>query len=201
MKIAIFGATGMIGSQIAAEAARRGHQITAVSRSGSSVPGATSLAADLADAGTVASMANSHDAVVLATGPSRTGGDHQGWLDAMSTALANVGSTRTLVVGGAGALMVDGRRLLDLPGFPEAYKPEALTLAAAYDAITALPESVKWTVQAPAPQIAPGARTGAYKVGGNSPAGETISTQDFAVAVLDELETPRHIRQRYSVAN
>ncbi|WP_104090770.1 NAD(P)-dependent oxidoreductase [Arthrobacter sp. GMC3] len=201
MKIAIFGATGMIGSQIAAEALSRGHQVTAISRSGKTVPGATALAAELADAAAVASAANSHDAVVLATGPSRTGEDHQPWLDAMATALANVGATRTLVVGGAGALMIDGQRLVDLPGFPEAYKPEALTLAAAYDAITALPESVNWTVQAPAPQIAPGTRTGTYKVGANSPAGDTISTQDFAVAIIDELETPRHIRARYSVAN
>lgn len=201
MKIAIFGATGMIGSQIAAEAISRGHDVTAISRSGKPVPGATSLAADLSDAGAVTAVANSHDAVVLATGPSRTGGDHQQWLETMATAMDSVGATRTLVVGGAGALLVDGRRLLDLPGFPETYKPEALTLAAAYEAISALPESVNWTVQAPAPQIAPGARTGQYSVGGNSPAGETISTQDFAVAALDELEMPAHIRERYSVAN
>lgn len=204
MKIAVFGATGMIGSQIVAEALSRGHVVTAVSRSGRQVPGtpqAKAVAADLADGAAVASLAKSHDAVVLATGPSRTGGDHQTWLDALATALANMGTTRTLVVGGAGALMVGGKRLVDLPDFPEAYKPEALTLAAAYDAIVRLPESVNWTVQAPAPEIAPGERTGKYVLGGNSPAGEKISTQDFAVAVLDELETPRHVRERYNVAN
>ncbi|ALE07495.1 FMN reductase [Arthrobacter sp. ERGS1:01] len=201
MKIAVFGATGMVGSQIAAEALRRGHEVTAISRSGKDVPGATALSADMSDAGTVASVAAAHDAVVIATGPSRTGGDHQEWLDAMATTLGNVGATRTLVVGGAGTLTVDGVRLLDQPGFPDAYKAEALTAAAALDAIRALPASVNWTVQAPAPEIAPGERTGAYLTGNDSPAGSSISTQDFAVAALDELETPKHVRARFTVAN
>jgi len=201
MKIAVFGATGMVGSQIAAEALRRGHEVTAISRSGKDVPGATALSADMSDAGTVASVAAAHDAVVIATGPSRTGGDHQEWLDAMTTTLDNVGTTRTLVVGGAGTLTVDGVRLLDLPDFPDAYKAEALTAAAALDAIRTLPASVNWTVQAPAPEIAPGERTGTYLTGNDSPAGSSISTQDFAVAALDELETPQHVRARFTVAN
>lgn len=204
MKIAIFGATGMVGSQIAAEAVRRGHEVTAISRSGGTVPGVPSaavLAADQSDAGTVASVAKAHDAVVLATGPSRTGGDHQLWLDATATAMANVGGTRTIVVGGAGTLLVDGTRLLDLPDFPDAYRAEALTAATALEAIRALPEHVNWTVQAPAPEIAPGERTGRYVLGTDSPAGEGISTQDFAVAMLDELETPRHVRRRFTAAN
>lgn len=204
MKIAIFGATGMVGSQIAAEAVRRGHEVTAISRSGGTVPGVPSaavLAADQSDAGTVASVAKAHDAVVLATGPSRTGGDHQLWLDATATAMANVGGTRTIVVGGAGTLRVDGTRLLDLPDFPDAYRAEALTAATALEAIRALPEHVNWTVQAPAPEIAPGERTGRYVLGTDSPAGEGISTQDFAVAMLDELETPRHVRRRFTAAN
>ncbi|RAN70802.1 FMN reductase [Bacillus sp. SRB_336] len=203
MKIAIFGATGMVGSQIAAEAVRRGHEVTAISRSGGTVAGAPTavLAADQSDAGTVASVAKAHDAVVLATGPSRTGGDHQLWLDATATAMANVGATRTIVVGGAGTLLVDGTRLLDLPGFPDAYRAEALTAATALEGIRALPEHVNWTVQAPAPEIAPGERTGRYVLGTDSPAGERISTQDFAVAMVDELETPRHVRRRFTAAN
>ncbi|NVM99138.1 NAD(P)-dependent oxidoreductase [Arthrobacter sp. SDTb3-6] len=204
MKIAIFGATGMVGSQIAAEAVRRGHEVTAISRSGGPVPGvpsATPLAADQADAGAVAAVAKTNDAVVLATGPSRTGADHQLWLDATATAMANVGSTRTMVVGGAGTLLMDGKRLLDLPDFPEAYRAEALTAATALEAIKALPEDVNWTVMAPAPEIAPGERTGSYVVGADSPAGGTISTQDFALAMLDELETPKHVRQRFTAAN
>jgi uncharacterized protein len=201
MKIAVFGATGMVGSQIVTEALSRGHEVTAISRSGNAVQGTTPLGADLANAETVASVAAAHDAVVLAAGPSRTGGDHQEWLDAMTSAMASVGGTRTLVVGGAGTLTVDGVRLLDLPDFPAAYRPEALTAAIALEAIRALPAEANWTVLAPAPEIAPGERTGHYVSGGDSPAGSSISSQDFAVAALDELETPRHIRARFTVAN
>ncbi|WP_427015852.1 NAD(P)-dependent oxidoreductase [Pseudarthrobacter sp. P1] len=201
MKIAVFGATGMVGSQITAEALRRGHEVTAVSRSGSAVEGATALAAQLGDAAAVAAVAAAHDAVVLATGPSRTGGDHQVWLNDMATAVGAVGGTRVFVVGGAGALTINGTRLVDLPDFPEAYKPEALTMAALYDTVKAAPESVDWTMQAPAPAIFPGERTGSYKLGTDSPAGESITTSDFAVAALDELETPAHRRSRYTVAN
>jgi len=108
---------------------------------------------------------------------------------------------RIIVVGGAGTLTVDGTRLLDMPGFPDAYRAEALTAAAALDSIKALPEHVNWTVLAPAPEIAPGQRTGSYVVGSDSPAGGHISTQDFAVALVDELEAPKHPRQRFTVAN
>lgn len=204
MKIAVFGATGMVGSQITAEALRRGHQVTAVSRRGSAVdgaPGATAVAAALGDSAAVSALAASHDAIVLATGPSRTGGDHQLWLDDMASALAAVGTTRVFMVGGAGALTIDGTRLVDLPDFPEAYKPEALTMAALYDMVQASPESLDWTMQAPAPAIFPGERTGSYKLGTDSPAGESITTADFAVATLDELEKPAHRRARFTAAN
>lgn len=203
MKIAVFGATGMVGSQIVSEATARGHVVTAISRSGNAVEGvtATPLSAKLGDAAAVNAQAQANDAVVIAVGPSRTGGDHQEWLDDLDLALNNVGSTRTLVVGGAGTLTVDGTRLLDLPDFPDAYRPEATLAAAALEAIKSLPESVNWTVLAPAPEIGPGVRTGSYVAGLDSPVGNHISSQDFAVAAIDELETPKHLRQRFTVAN
>lgn len=204
MKIAVIGATGMVGKEIVAEAVRRGHTVTAVSRSGKAVaetPEATPLAASLGDATAIAALAAQNDVLVLATGPSRTGGDHQEWLDEMATALANVGDARVYVVGGAGTLTVNGTRLVDMPEFPDAYKAEALTAAKALDAIKELPDAVNWVVQAPAPEIAPGVRTGEYVLGLESPAGNSISTQDFAVAALDEIEAPKHIRQRFTAAN
>ncbi|MBD7993730.1 NAD(P)H-binding protein [Arthrobacter sp. Sa2CUA1] len=201
MKIAVYGATGMVGSQIAAEALRRGHDVTAVSRRVSEVPGALSRQADLADAETFAEIAGAHDVVVLATGPSRTGGDHSEWLEAMKQAYASAGSTRLLVVGGAGALEIDGKRLVDTDGFPEEYRAEALTLAEAYEAILAAPAELDWTMLAAAPEIAPGERTGAYITAKDSPAGGRISTQDYAVAMLDEIERPAHRRERFTSAN
>lgn len=168
MKIAVYGATGMVGSQIVNESLSRGHEVTAVSRSGSAVDGASALSADLADQGAFSEIVEAHDTVVLATGPSRTGGDHAEWLDA---------------------------------NFPEAYKAEALTMAAAYEAAKEAPDHVDWTVLAPAPLIQPGERTGEYVTALDTPAGPQISTQDFAVAMLDEIENPKHRRTRFTAAN
>ncbi|MDD7834326.1 MULTISPECIES: NAD(P)-dependent oxidoreductase [Paenarthrobacter] len=201
MKIAVYGATGMVGSQIVNESINRGHEVTAISRKGAEVPGAAAQAADQADAQTFASVAKGHDVVVLATGPSRTGGDHSEWLDAMATAFSNAEGTRLMIVGGAGTLEIDGVRLLDSPDFPEAYKAEATTAAKALEAVKQTPESLDWTVLAPAPVIQPGERTGAYNVAKDSPAGSTISTQDYAVAMLDEIESPAHRRARFTAAN
>ncbi|WP_284987312.1 NAD(P)H-binding protein [Arthrobacter sp. fls2-241-R2A-172] len=201
MKIAVYGATGMVGSQIVNESITRGHQVTAISRKGAQVPGAATQAADQADAQTFASVAKDHDVVVLATGPSRTGGDHSEWLEAMSTAYSNAEGTRLMIVGGAGTLEIDGVRLLDSPDFPEAYKAEATTAAKALEAVKQAPESLDWTVLAPAPVIQPGERTGEYSVAKDSPAGNTISTQDYAVAMLDEIESPAHRRARFTAAN
>ncbi|MBT2586963.1 NAD(P)-dependent oxidoreductase [Arthrobacter sp. ISL-95] len=201
MKIAVYGATGMVGSQIVNESVIRGHKVTAISRKGAEVPGAAAQAADQADAETFASIAQAHDVVVLATGPSRTGADHGEWLDAMATAYSNAEGTRLMIVGGAGTLEVDGVRLLDSPDFPEAYKAEATTAAKALETVKQSPESLDWTVLAPAPVIQPGERTGEYTVAKDSPAGSSISTQDYAVAMLDEIESPAHRRARFTAAN
>jgi putative NADH-flavin reductase len=201
MKIAVYGATGMVGSQIVNESLNRGHEVTVVSRSGSAVAGAAVLSADLADQAVFAEIAENHDTVVLATGPSRTGGDHTEWLDAMNSTYNAAANTRLLIVGGAGALEIDGVKLVDSPDFPEAYRAEALTMAAAYEAAKGAPEDVDWTVLAPAPVIQPGERTGAYVTDLDTPAGPHISTQDFAVAMLDEIENPKHRRARFTAAN
>ncbi|NNG38780.1 NAD(P)H-binding protein [Flexivirga sp. ID2601S] len=202
MKVAVIGASGMIGSRLTGELAGRGHQVTAVTRHGSQVPGAAeSVAGDLGDADFVRQLAERNDAVVSATGPSRTGGDHQEWLDALHSAEQNIGGTRLFVVGGAGSLTVDGTRLVDQPGFPEVYKPEAVTQGKALDGLRRAPESLDWTYLSPAPEIAPGERTGAYRTGDDSPAGDRVSAEDFAVAIADELEQPKHRRTRFTVAN
>jgi len=196
MKIAVYGATGIIGSRIVAEARQRGHEVTALARTASpEVQGG-----DLADAEEVRGVAAKHDAVVSATGPSRTGAPAQQWLDAVRTLIDNVGTTRVLFVGGAGSLVVNGTRLLDSPEFPEAYKPEALAGAAALELFRAAPDSVDWTFLSPAPVIAPGERTGNYVLGTDSPAGGFISAEDYAAVLVDELEQPSHSRARFTAA-
>jgi putative NADH-flavin reductase len=193
MKIALFGATGMVGSRIAAEATDRGHEVTALSRS---------TGADMADAAAVREAASSHDVVVSATGPSRTGEPHEPWLASVSTLIENAADARVLFVGGAGSLLTaDGTRLLDTDGFPEAYKAEATSGAAALDLFRAAPEAVDWTFVSPSPVIAPGERTGSYVTALDTPAGDFVSAEDYAVALVDEIEQPQHRRQRFTVAS
>lgn len=200
MKIAVYGATGMVGSQIVAEAVSRGHDVTAVSRSGAEVPGAAAAAADIADVPAYKKLAGSHDAVVLSVAPPRDGSTHAPFVAAHENISETLVSARVFVVGGAGATEVDGVQLKDLAGFPDAYKPEATTMGEVLEAYNSA-SGLSWTMLAPAPRIAPGERTGSYKLGVDSPAGESVSTQDFAVAVLDELEDPKHENRRFTVAN
>jgi putative NADH-flavin reductase len=203
MKIALFGATGTIGSRIAREAAARGHHVTALSRRGADtgIDGVEPLVGDLGDPESVAGVAATHDVVVSATGPSRTGGSHEPWLAATQNLIDHAGSARVVFVGGAGSLLLpDGTRLLDSDGFPAEYLAEARSGAAALDLFLAAPDDVDWTFFSPAPVIAPGERTGSYTLGLDSPVGDHISAEDYAVALVDEIEQPRHRRRRFTAA-
>jgi len=201
MKIAVFGATGMIGSRFVAEAAQRGHRITAVSRSGKLPKGASdAVAIELNDTPRVVALIDSSDATVIAIPPNRHGGSHAPMLKAHRDLIAARPTGRFLVVGGAGALEVDGVRLKDRPGFPPAYLAESATFSTILDLYRAS-KGLNWTMLAPAPEIAPGERTGQYRVGTDSPVGDSISAEDFAVAIVDELENPAHTGTRFTVAN
>lgn len=201
MKMTVLGATGMVGSRLVAEAARRGHTVIAASRSGASVNGASSaIAMDLGDTAHVVAVIDSSEATVIAIPPDRHGGSHEPILRAHRDLIAARPAGRFLVVGGAGALEVNGVRLKDSPGFPAAYLPEATTFSAVLDLYRAS-QGLNWTMLAPAPEIAPGERTGHYLVGTDSPVGDSISAEDFAVAIVDELEQPAHAGTRFTVAN
>jgi putative NADH-flavin reductase len=104
-------------------------------------------------------------------------------------------------VGGAGSLRSEsGLRLVDLPDFPAEWRPAALVLAATLDVLRAAGD-VNWTFFSPAPVIAPGERTGRYVLGTDEPVGGQVSIEDYAVALVDELEQPKHERARFTVAN
>lgn len=200
MKIAVYGATGMVGADIVSEAMRRNHEVTAITRSGSAVEEAAAVAADLTDVATLQDIAATHDAVVLSIAPDRTGGSHDPYLAAHESIADATVPARVLVIGGAGALEVGGVQLKDLPDFPEEYKAEAITMGAILDSYRKS-TTLDWTMLAPAPGIAPGERTGSYTLGLDTPAGSSITTADFAIAALDELENPRHRQQRFNAAN
>ncbi|HEY1997625.1 NAD(P)-dependent oxidoreductase [Paraburkholderia sp.] len=205
LKIALFGATGMIGSRIAAEAARRGHQVTAFVRNPARVPaGIPNLQAreaDILDAASVAAAARGHDVVASAYAPPP---DDAEVVLAASRALVEgvraAGVKRLVVVGGAGSLEVaPGKQLVDTEGFPEAYKAVALAHRDALGFYRTV-SGVDWTVFAPAALIAPGERTGTFRTGTDTlivdAAGNSrISAEDYAIAFVDELEQGRFVRQ------
>ena len=204
MKIAVYGATGRVGSKVVAEAAARGHHVTALSRHEAALPdGVTWQHGDLADAESVRTVAAGHDVVLTANGPSRKPGEDPFAFSGLIAGVAGaVGSTRLVVVGGAGSLLAaPGVRLVDTPEFPDAYKTEALATAEALERLRAAGPGLDWTYLSPAPVIEDGERTGSYHVADDSPAGSWISFADFAVALVDELEQPAHHRARFTVAS
>ena len=204
MRIAIYGGTGNIGSQVVAEAVSRGHQVTSLARhEKSAADGATFMIGDAADPSTTRAIAETHDVVVSALGPTRDpNGDPDTFADVIGALAEAVGSTRLVVVGGAGSLLAEpGGRLVDTPEFPPADKAEALATARALELLREADPGVDWTYLSPAPELAPGERTGKYLVALDEPAGAYITISDYAVALVDEIENPQHRRQRFTVAN
>ncbi|OKK16018.1 epimerase [Streptomyces sp. CB00455] len=212
MKIALFGATGMVGRRIAAEAVHRGHHVVAASRSGKAPLTDGLLTAVAADAGAqeqVAEVVRDADVVASALVPLRDGTDpREPFLSlyrAFLTGIRGGGGPRVVVVGGAGSLTVDGGTpLMDTPGFPADYKPEALAHAGLLAALRDV-DDLTWTSVSPAAMIAPGERTGLFRVGGDTlltdrDGNSAISAEDYAVAFVNELEQGSHPHARISVA-
>ncbi|MFJ3171949.1 NAD(P)-dependent oxidoreductase [Streptomyces roseus] len=212
MKIVLFGATGMIGSRIAAEAVHRGHHVVAASRSGDAPQAHELLVPAAVDAGSAEQVAEAvagADVVASALVPPRDGSDPRAPFTALYREfLAGVrtgGVPRVVVVGGAGSLIVDGgATLMDAPGFPPEYRQEALAHA---DLLADLRRvgDLAWTSVSPAAAIAPGRRTGSFRVGGDTlltdaDGNSAVSAEDYAVAFVDEIEQGAHPRARICVA-
>ena len=200
MRIALIGATGNIGTEIAKEAVRRGHAVTAVVRNPDRIPAGAGLTAqkgDVNDPAGLAPILRGHDAVALSV--------HFSSMDPQTVigAVAESGAPRLAVVGGAGSLLLpDGTRLIDSPDFPAEYKPEALAGAAFLGALKA--SDLDWTFLSPSAIIAPGERTGSFRLADDDLlVGEDgqsrISQADYAIAFVDELESPKHSRRRFTV--
>jgi putative NADH-flavin reductase len=207
MKVVLYGASGMIGSRILQELLSRGHQVTAVVRNPAKITaaGVRVLKGDVTDAASVAQTARGADAAVSAYAPPK--GEEptvSAAVLALLDGLAEAGVRRLIVVGGAGALEVaPGVALVDAPGFPEAYRDIAM---AHRDLLPILRESnLDWTYLSPAAFIEPGERTGRFRLGTTTlvvdEKGESrISAEDYAVALVDELENPQHVRKQFTLA-
>lgn len=196
MKIAVIGATGNIGRRIVAEAERRGHEVVAISRGGGAVGGATPLQADLTDKAGIARAVEGADAVVLSV--KFEGLDVEALLDALKDA------KRLLIVGGAASLHVaPGLQLIDTEGFPDFIKVEAEPARQALARIQR-ETALDWTFLSPSVFIGPGERTGRFRLGKDelltAEDGKShISYEDYALALVDEIERPQHSRQRFTV--
>jgi putative NADH-flavin reductase len=199
MKVALLGATGKAGARLIAELGSRGHEVTGIARHAPEAdPGVPVRIADANDSGALARAIVGNDALISAA--RFVSVDANRILDAMKQA----GVPRILVVGGAGTLNVaPGRLVIDQPGIPEAYLPEMRGGQVFLAALKA--SDADWTFLSPALQFGPGERTGVYRLGGDDlmrdAEGESrISYEDLAKALVDELETPRHGRARFSIA-
>jgi putative NADH-flavin reductase len=201
MKIALLGVTGNVGIRLLAELLRRAHEVTGIARHPDKVPvqaGVTLKVGDVRNEAALSELLRGHDAVVHAVKFQST--DVHAVIDA--TKKASV--PRLLVVGGAGTLEVAaGLQLVDTPDFPESYKGEAL---AGRDFLNVLraERDLDWTFLSPSAEFAPGKRTGKFRLGGDQlltdENGQSrISMEDFAIALVDELEKPRHSRRRFTV--
>lgn len=201
MRIAMFGATGRVGSRVLAEALSRGHQVIAVLRDPSKLParpGLTTVRGDATDAAATAKAIAGVAAVISAMRFTA--------VDA-ATVMAPVKQAkvpRLLVVGGAGSLeAAPGVALIDTPDFPAHVKPES---GAGRIFLQTLREEMEldWTFLSPSALIEPGERTGTFRLGGDqllraADGSSRITMEDYAIAMVDELEQARHGRRRFTV--
>jgi putative NADH-flavin reductase len=201
MKVSLIGATGNAGSRILAELVRRRHQVTAIVRHPERVPQLDRVVAKQCDANRVddlASMLQGHDVVVSSV--------HflDSQADKLIGAVCQARVPRYVVVGGAGSLdNGSGVKLIDAGGVPEPYQAES---RAGCDFLDALRQTsdLDWTFLSPSAQFVPGERTGVFRIGADTalrdPSGRSwISYEDYAVALVDEIEQPRHSRRRFTV--
>ncbi|GAB3719329.1 NAD(P)-dependent oxidoreductase [Spirosoma lituiforme] len=212
MKLAIIGASGFVGSALVDESLNRGHVVTAIVRHPEKMtithPDLTVKQGDALDADAVAQLVAGQDAVLSAY--------NAGWANpnlyddflngsiAIEKGTEAAGVSRLLVIGGAGSLeAAPGVQLVDTPQFPADWKVGA---TAARDYLSALRKNttLDWTFLSPAINLAPGERTGQFRLGTEQPVfdenGESaISVKDLAVAVLDEIEQPQFIQKRFTL--
>lgn len=207
MKIAVIGANGKAGSRILEEAASRGHEVTAFVRDASKAPSRASavVVKDVLDL--KAADVAGYDVVVSAYGVFDNVDLHADVTNVLIDALKGA-DARLIMVGGAGSLFVDPektQRVVDTPDFPEMFRPLARAQGKALSILEAS-SGVKWTFLSPSAEIALGKRTGSYLKGKdhllvNSQGKSYVSYEDYAVAVVDEIENPQHVNERFTVAS
>jgi len=200
MKVAVIGASGRGGSRIVDELVRRGHHVTAIARNTEKIPTGANITVkkgDVNDTG-LADLLKGHDAVIS------TVRFTQSDPELLIGAVKKSGVKRYLVMGGAGSLEIaPGKKLIDTPQFPDAAKPEASKGGIFLDRLRQ-DKDLDWTFLSPSALIEIGERTGKFRLGGDqllidANGKSRITFEDFAIALVDEVEKPAHVRKRFTV--
>ena len=208
MKVALYGATGNSGSRILKELVSRGHQVIAIVRNPAKLsqpaPGVLITQDDLSDSKKIAAAVDGAEAVISAYAPPQDDVDAIVGVTQRQVEALNHGSkVRLIVVGGAGGLNVaPGVTLIDSGYLPEPVLPIAKAHSKALNVLRA--STIDWTYLAPAAYFEPGTLTGKFRLGtdeliANERQESRISMEDYAIALVDELEKPQHRRQRFSI--
>ncbi len=202
MNIAIIGATGNIGSRVLDEALRRGHEVTAITRDPRKLEpraGVTVRAGSTSDGPALTRTLKGHDAVIISVKWNEND------IGRVIDVIRKSGVKRCLFVVGAGSLLrKDGRTHFDHMAERGVQPPTSKPAAVALEAIRKVSD-LDWTAISPAASIQPGERTGKFRLGlddliEDAEGRSAISREDFAVAILDEIEKPKHIRKRFTAA-
>jgi hypothetical protein len=207
MNVILYGATGKSGSRILKELLSRGHKVTAVARDTSKLNGVNGLTVkkdDLSDVNKIVEVIKGADAVISAYAPPADDTDALvGVTKRQIEAVKKAGVGRLIVVGGAGGLQIKpGVSLIESGYLPEPYLPIATSHVKALDLLKK--SDIDWTYFAPAGFFEPGERTGKFRLGkdeliSNDKGESRISMEDYAIALVDELENPKHRKQRFSI--
>jgi hypothetical protein len=201
MKIAHIGSSGKVGSKIREELLRRGHSVTAISRHPEATPPhdrVTTARGDITSPEALAPLLRGHDAII-SSATFVPGTSHQ-----LLDAVIQSGVKRYIAVGGAGSLEIaPGKLLKDSGKIPAEWMP-AINEGAALLKLLRANTDLDWTYFSPAALIGPGERTGKFRLGGeqlvtDADGKSSISYDDYAIALVDELEKPQHIRARFTI--
>ena len=212
-KIVIIGATGYVGSAILKEALGRGHQVKAIVRDPSKLtlihPHLKVVGGSVTDTDLLSRELAKSDAVISAFNPGWSNPNiYEETLEGYGSilcAVRNSGVHRFLMVGGAGSLLVaPGRQLMDEPDVPKKLLPGIRGMAKVYTDLLLPEKSVDWVFLSPAANMAPGERTGKFRLGKDElivdESGDSnISVEDFAVTMIDELEQEKHHQERFTL--
>ncbi len=214
--VVLIGATGFVGSAILNELLSRGHKVTAVVRNAAKLPkndNLTAMEEDVANVDAIANIAKGKDAVISAYNPGWANPDIKRLIEVnypkIVESVKKSGVERLLIVGGAGTLFVKpGLRVVDSGAIPAEIMDGVRPLGDFYLNYLTKEHDLDWVFFSPAgafEEADKGQRTGKFRLGKDDliidpkTNSSHISVQDYAVAMVDELEKPAHHKERFTI--